>query len=136
MPVSFSRFSGPYEYDDRQLTKASTAIAVGNALRENTGLAPAISGSEIFGIAMQAKASSVSAQTPILIMWAYPNRTRFYGARGSGTLSAADVNTRVDLSSEAALACDVTTNKDFLLTVRLSADEAVGMFSNTVTVNV
>lgn len=136
MPVSFSKFSGPYDLDDRQLTKASTLITAGNALKEDTGLAPATSGTEVFGIALATKAAAVAAQTPILIMWAYPNRTRFYGARGSGTLAAADVNTRVDFSSAAALACDVTTNKDFLLMVRLSADEAVGIFSNTVTVNV
>lgn len=133
MYVSFSRFSGPYELDDVKPTKASTALEVGDALEEDTGLAPAESDDEIHGIALQAKASSVSAQTSIQTLVILP-RAKFYGEAEAGTfVRATDGNTAVDLNSADGLAADTTTNKDWLVLAVLSTTQAIGQFTHLAT---
>lgn len=133
MYISFCRYSGPYELDDRAPTKASTALAVGDALIEDTGLSVAVSDGEIQGIALQAKAVGVTAQTPIMVLQILP-RAKFYGAAESGTfVTATDGNTFVDLASADGLAADTSTNDDWLVKFVLSSSEAVGQFTHLAT---
>lgn len=129
MPVSFSKWSGPYELDDRWITTASAAIDVGDALENNTELQTAESGDKIAAVALEAKASSDATTDPIQYMVVYPGRTKFFATRESGTLAQADEKTKVDLASPDGINADVTTNGDCFVYARLDADSAVILFS-------
>ncbi len=130
MYVSFCRYSGPYEYDDRLPTKTSTALNVGDALANDTGLAPAATDNEIWGIALQAKSSAVATQASILIMVCL-DRAKFYGEAESGTfVLATDFPGACDLNSADGLAADAATNKDFQNLFLLSSSQAVGKFTH------
>lgn len=132
-PITFCRISGPYEYNDVFPTKASTAIDVGDALKENTGLAPATTDTEIVALALQAKASSVSAQTSILTMIIL-DRAKFYGVAEAGTfVRETDGAKAVDLNSADGLDADATTNKDWLVYQVLTTTEAIGKFTHLAT---
>lgn len=136
MYVSFCRYSGPYEYDDRLPTKASTALAIGDALKNDTGLAPATSDSEIWGIALQAKASSVSAQTPILIMLLVSDRAKIYGEAEAGTfVLATDYPGFCDLNSADGLAADTDSAHDWQNLFLLTTTQGVGRFTHNATSN-
>lgn len=129
MPVSFCRVSGPYEYDDRAPTKASTVIAVGDALEQDTGLAPAESDDEIHGIALEGRAS-IADQAPILIMLIL-DRAKFFGLAETGTfVSTTDGNSYVDLNSADGLAADTNTNHDWYVNYVLSTTAAIGQFTH------
>lgn len=135
MPVSFSKISGPYELDDRWLTKASTQIDVGDAMKEDTGLAPATSGAKVLAVALEEKSSAVAAQTPIQYMLVYPGRTKFFGTRESGTLTQAEEKTFLDLASADGFAGDVSTNDDLFIYARLDADSAIVQFADPASLN-
>lgn len=135
MYVSFCRYSGPYEYDDRLPTKASTVLAIGDALSNSTGLQPASTDEEIWGIALNNRVS-VANQTPILIMLLVSDRAKFYGEAESGTfVLATDFPGFCDLASADGLAADVNTNHDFQNLFLLSTTQAVGRFTHNATSN-
>lgn len=132
MYVSFSRYSGPYELDNRLPTKASTVLEVGDVLKDDTGLAPATSDSELLGLCLQARAS-VANQDSIMIMLIL-DRAKFYGAAESGTFDREDDGgLGRDLASADGIAADVNTNKDFLVSFVLSTTQAVGKFTHLAT---
>lgn len=129
MNISFSRFSGPYELDSTRPTKASTVIAIGDALADSIGLTPAATNNEIHGLALQDRAS-VANQTAILTLIILP-RAKFFGLAEVGTfVHATDVNTAVDLNSADGLAANTTTNKDWLVRKVLSTTQAIGQFTH------
>lgn len=129
MYVSFSRYSGPYELDNRLPTKASTALEAGEALRNNTGLAPATSDSEIWAIALQDRAS-VANQTAIQVMLIL-DRAKFYGEAEAGTfVLATDYPGFCDFNSADGLAADTDTNHDWQNAFLLSSTTGVGKFTH------
>lgn len=127
MYVSFSRISGPYELDDRRPSKASTVIEVGDALEDDTGLAPAESDDEIFGIALQARASAAN-QTAFQYL-VILDRAKFYGEAESGTFVAI-TDTFCDLASADGLAGDTNSNHDWEICYVLSTTQSVGYFTH------
>lgn len=129
MYISFSRISGPYELDDRMPTKASTVLAVGDALKEDTGLGPATSDAEIVALALQDRVS-VANQTPIQTLIIL-DRAKFYGVAEAGTfVSTSDANIACDLNSADGLAADTSSNKDWIVMYVLSTTQAVGKFTH------
>tara|TARA_Y100000310_G_scaffold26154_3_gene24971 strand:+ start:5342 stop:5764 length:423 start_codon:yes stop_codon:yes gene_type:complete len=134
--VSFSHYSGPKgDYDNRKPTKASTAIAIGDAVMEDTGFSPATTGNKVYAIALEAKAVGDTSQDPILTQSVFIARAKFFGTREAGTLDADDINDRVDLQSPDGFDADDTTNGDLLLDARLDADSAVLQFSDPAWLN-
>ena len=127
MYVSFSRISGPYELDDRRPSKASTVIEVGDALEDDTGLAPAESDDEIFGIALQARASAAN-QTGFQYLIIL-DRAKFYGEAEAGTF-VNTTDTFCDLNSADGLAADTNTNHDWEIAYVLSTSQSVGYFTH------
>lgn len=135
MPVSFSKWSGAYELDDRWNTTASATIDVGDALENDTTLATAESGDKICAVALEAKASSDNTTDPIQYMIVYPGKTKFFATREAGTLTAADERKRCDLNSPDGLAVDTTTNGDCFIYAFLDSDSCVILFSDPATLN-
>ena len=127
MYVSFSRWSGPYDYDKLLPTKASAAIDIGDALKDDTGLAGLTTGVQAVAIALQAKLVGDATQNSILTMLLNNGRTKLYGSAETGTLvKATDAGHRVDISSPDGLAADVTTKGDFFVNQVLSTLTGVG----------
>ncbi len=130
MYISFCRYSGPYEYDNRLPTKASTIIAVGSALSNSTGLQGASSDDEIWGVALQARAS-IADQAPIMIMLLTSDRTKFYGEASAGTfVLGTDFPGFCDLASATKLGADTNTNHDWQNLFLLSTTQGVGKFTH------
>ena len=131
MPLpGFVYASGPWELDRTGATVASTAIAVLDALEQDSGqLSPAATNEEIVGVALEAKASGDATTNPVQILFATFGRTKFRAPREAGTLAAADRYLRVDLNSADGLDADTTTNGDFAVYARIDADTALGCFT-------
>ena len=86
----FVHASGPFELN-RGSTSASAAIAVADALEQDTGaLSSAAAGEKIVGIATASKASGDATTDPRQYIQVYTGRTNFYGPRGGGTLTLPD----------------------------------------------
>ena len=132
MYVSFSRISGPYELDNRRPSKASTVIEVGDALEDDTGLAPAESDDEIFGICLEARAS-VANQTGFQYL-VILDRAKFYGLAEAGTF-VNTTDTFCDFNSADGLAADTNSNHDWQVCYVLSTTESVGKFTHISTSN-
>ena len=129
MYVSFCRYSGPYELDNRLPTKTSTAIDAGDALENDTGLAPAETDDEIWGIALVDRASAAN-QTAIQIMLIL-DRAKFYGAAESGTfVLTTDYPGFCDFNSADGLLADTNTAHDWQNLFLLSSTEGIGKFTH------
>lgn len=131
-PVSFARISGPYEYDDRLPTKASTAIAVGDVLDcPSTGLQGADAGDSVVALALQAKAVGDATQDSILTLLLFGERQKFYGIAEAGAFDREDDGGQTrDLNSPDGIAANTSSQNDWLVLYVLDADEAVGRFVN------
>lgn len=128
--VSFSRVSGPYDFDDGYATKASTAIAVGDALDDaGNGLQGADAGDALIALALQAKAASVAAQTGIQTLLLYGGRAKFYGVAEAGTF-VRGTDIKCDLNSPNGLAGDTASSNDWLFENFLSTTTCRGYFLN------
>lgn len=128
--------SGPYELQRSSATVASATIDVGDALEEDSGqLVAAASNERVGHVALEAKASSDSTTNPVQTIITYNGRTKFIFVREAGTLAAADEHTLKDLNSADGIACDTSTNGDFYIIRRLSADHGIGMFAHLPNMN-
>ena len=125
MATKFRYYSGPFELKDRLST--ADAIVTGDCLENDAGsLSPGASNERIVGVAMEANASAAVQLHVLLVV---TNNTRFIGPREASTLAAADLFDYWDINSADGIDYDVSTNDDFFLLERLSADLGVGYFA-------
>jgi len=130
MFVSFSRASGPYDFDDNYATKASTAIAVGDVLDDaGSGLQGANAGDALIALALNTKAVGDATQDGILTMLLYGGRAKFYGEAEAGTF-VRGTDIKCDLNSPNGLDGDTASSNDFLIEKIISTTQAVGYFLN------
>lgn len=125
MATKFRYYSGPYECDD--LLSTADAIVTGDALENDSGsLSPAASNERIAAVSLEANASAAITMSCLLIT---PGNTKIVGPRETATLAAGDLFDYWDLNSADGIDYDTSTNDDFFLLRRLSADLGVGYFA-------
>ena len=125
MAADFRYYSGPYEV--RDVLSTADAIVAGDALENDSGsMSPAATSERILGVSMEGNASAAIMMSTLLVV---PTNTKFIGPREAGTLGVGDLFDYWDLNSADGLAYDTSTNDDFFLLERLSADLGVGFFA-------
>jgi len=116
---------------ERWKMKASSAVARGDALKRTATadtLEIAAAGDTVVAIYHDVDRAVGEEDTPFRMCIPVTEDTRFYANVESGTFTAANVNTVVDLASADGINMTTTSNGDFYIEKFISASIAVGRF--------